>query len=164
MRALTKDHISVVLADDGTMALSSKLLGNKYDNYVKAFEFLHMTAHLQDFKTFILFKKENIVYSVQCNIHSRCWIPTEVTTDPGEWKVMMVAYMGDNYADPDYFFTSNVVKTEVTDNFLNNRLFGIETGTGSGGDVQGEYYSNFKTKNNRLLETEDGETFFWNEG
>lgn len=75
---------------------------------------------------------------------------------------MVVAYSGD-YNDPDYLFTSTVIKMVVTNNFLQDNAFVGSSGSGSGGNILSNNYSNFITADGYNIITKDNEEFFWNE-
>ena len=158
--ALSKNNISIVLADDGTMAVSNNILGNLYDQYIRTFDFRHVTFHLNQFKTFLLFKQDNLQYISAFDVNGYGVIPSAVTKSSGTWEVMIVGYVGEDINDPDYFYCSTVIKMKVNDNFLIDEIFTSDYSKNS--NLAGNY-SNFITADNKMIQTADGEIFYWNE-
>lgn len=138
--SLTKSSIVVVLADDGTLAVNNRKLGNEKDSYIRRLSFAKtMTAHLADFNCYMLFKPHDSedlssIMAVKIDPLATSWVPDEVTKTSGIYDVMIIAYYGD-YADPDYFYTSSVIQMIVCGNFLQENAFASSVGEGSGGDI-----------------------------
>ena len=62
--ALSKRAISIILADDGTLAVSDLSLGNMYDSFIKVFDFKKVSAHVTSLSnTFMLFEQDGDVYA-----------------------------------------------------------------------------------------------------
>lgn len=62
--ALSKQSISMILADDGTLAVSDLSLGNMYDSYIKVFDFKKVSAHVTSLSnTFMLYEQDGDVYA-----------------------------------------------------------------------------------------------------
>ena len=162
--ALSKRAISMILADDGTLAVSDLSLGNMYDSFIKVFDFKKVSAHVTSLSnTFMLFEQDGDVYASRFHADMDSWVPAEITAHPGAWRVMVVAYEGD-LADPDYFYCSTPIEMTVEGNFLEEAAFNTDTGSSKKDDIETGRYSNFVTEDHQLIQTKDGMTFYWNEG
>ncbi len=74
----------MILADDGTLAVSDLSLGNMYDSYIKVFDFTKVSSHVTSLSnTFMLYEQDGDVYASRFHRDKDCWIPTEVTARPG---------------------------------------------------------------------------------
>lgn len=62
--ALTKPRIECTLTDNGQFTSDVKELGQKYDSFIRYFKFNphRITAHLNDFYVFAIFKKDDLFY------------------------------------------------------------------------------------------------------
>ena len=63
--ALVKPKIECTLTDDGHFSSDVIELGQKYDNYIRYFKFnpRRITAHLNDFYVFAIFRQGDLFYS-----------------------------------------------------------------------------------------------------
>lgn len=62
--ALVKPKIECTLTDDGYFTSDVVELGQQYDNFIRYFKFnpRRITAHLNDFYVFAIFKKDDLFY------------------------------------------------------------------------------------------------------
>lgn len=139
--ALIKPTILCSLSDDGQLIVDEKELGQKYDNFIRYFKFNphRITAHLNDFNIFAIFKQGEKFYSSLFEITSPDdpyddytsshpiigWIPTNVYQSDGMWDVAIIAFAGkveDIASNSDngdyYFYVSKNVKMRVNSNNL----------------------------------------------
>lgn len=63
--SLIKTQIECTLTDDGQFTSDVVELGQKYDNFIRYFKFnpRRITAHLNDFYVFAIFKQNDLFYS-----------------------------------------------------------------------------------------------------
>ena len=162
--ALSKEPIGLILADDGTLALESEDLGNSNDAFIRTFK-PTITAHLLDFNVYMLFLRDKRMYASRVDkdqgAFKDCFIPAEVCKQGGTWEIMMVAYKGD-ISNPDYLFTSTVVEGCIEGNFLEEGAFDTSEGV-VGSMSANNMYSNFITRDGKIITTKDGYTFFYDE-
>lgn len=163
--ALSKEPITVYLADDGTFALSTTMIANTYDAFIRIFDCKNITSHLAEFEVFALFHKDKAIYAAKVDKDSgkllNFFIPKGVARQAGTWEMMMVAYKG-NMEDPDYFYTSTIFKVTIEANFLDCESF--DTDSGVVGSLSTENnYTNFITADGQTIETAGGNTFFYDE-
>ena len=163
--ALSKEPITVYLADDGTFALSTTMIANTYDAFIRTFDCKNITSHLAEFEVFALFHKDKAIYAAKVDKHGgkllNFFIPKGVARQAGTWEMMMVAYKG-NMEDPDYFYTSTIFKVTIEANFLDCDSF--DTDSGVVGSLSTENnYANFITADGQAVETAGGNTFFYDE-
>lgn len=163
--ALSKEPITVFLADDGTFALSTTMIANTYDAFIRTFDCTNITSHLTEFEVFALFHKDKAIYAAKVDKHGgkllNFFIPKGVARQAGTWEMMMVAYKG-NMEDPDYFYTSTIFKVTIEANFLDCDSF--DTDSGVAGSLSTENnYTNFITADGQAVETAGGNTFFYDE-
>lgn len=140
--SLTKPTIYCTLTDQGTFMPETIELGQKFDNFIRYFKFnpKHITAHLNNFYTFAIFKQNDKFY---CSLFERtnaddpeddyseshpiiAWIPSGVYQTAGTWQVAIISFTGD-IADMNnleeingdyYFYVSKTVKMKVLKNHL----------------------------------------------
>ena len=74
---------------------------------------------------------------------------------------MMVAYKGD-ISNPDYLFTSTIVEGCIEGNFLEEGAFDTSEGV-VGSMSANNMYSNFISRDGKIITTKDGYTFFYDE-
>ena len=163
--ALSKEPIKVFLADDGTFALSTTMIANTYDAFIRTFDCTNITSHLAEFEVFALFHKDKAIYAAKVDKHGgkllNFFIPKGVARQAGTWEMMMVAYKG-NMEDPEYFYTSTIFKVTIEGNFLDCDSF--DTDSGVAGSLSTENnYTNFITADGQAVETAGGNTFFYDE-
>lgn len=140
--SLIKPAILGTLADDGTFLVDNTEIGQQHDNFIKYIKFnpRNITAHLNDFFAFAIFKQEDKFYSslfeqtvaddplddYSASHPIIAWIPTEVCQSPGTWTMGVIAFAGnlndindnDNLNGDYYFFVSNEVRVKVAKNNL----------------------------------------------
>lgn len=163
--ALSKEPITVYLADDGTFALSTTMIANTYDAFIRTFDCKNITSHLAEFEVFALFHKDKAIYAAKVDKDGgkllNFFIPKGVARQAGTWEMMMVAYKG-NMEDPDYFYTSTIFNVTIEANFLDCDSF--DTDSGIVGSLSTENnYTNFVTADGQAVETAGGNTFFYDE-
>lgn len=163
--ALSKEPITVYLADDGTFALSTTMIANTYDAFIRTFDCNNITSHLAEFEVFALFHKDKAIYAAKVDKDGgkllNFFIPKGVARQAGTWEMMMVAYKG-NMEDPDYFYTSSIFNVTIEANFLDCDSF--DTDSGIVGSLSTENnYTNFVTADGQAVETAGGNTFFYDE-
>lgn len=168
--ALVKPSILCTLTDIGLLASDVKELGQQYDNFIRYLKFNpgRISAHLDDFYLFALFKQGDLFYSSlfekthkddQYDDYSQpaiAWIPTDVYKNAGNWDVMIIGMVGsfdDINANLDngdyYFYVSNKLTMTVAKNNLKEK------------DVLDEPILVVTSGN---LQTAQGEIFISNEG
>lgn len=174
LNALIKPAIDCSLADDGFFALQpgvSNSLGLYNDNFIRYLRFNpgQLTAHLQEFNLYALFKQnDNIHISMfeKTNMFDPkddttqpliAWVPTEVFNSAGDWKAMIVAlstnYKTDNtnsedYTENFYRFLSDVITMKVEPGFIEDLVLVT--------DADEQYYtSNFITADEEVLIGDD---------
>ena len=133
-RALIKPAIDCKLADDGYFELvnhTDTSLGMYNDNFIRYLRFNpgNITAHLNEFWVFAIYKQNDMLVSVpfeqtQAGAYDDTtqplisWIPSEVFNRPGEWRIMIAAitknYRTENPDDEDY--------TDMFYRFLSDRI------------------------------------------
>ena len=141
LASLVKPAILCTLDDEGGFAPRDIELGQKFDNYIRYLKFnpRDITAHLNDFYTYAIFKRQDkFAYSLfeitkaddkkddySASHPLICWIPTAVMEEPGWWDVAIVAYAGESQAeqtDPDngdyYCYVSKKMRMKVARNRL----------------------------------------------
>ena len=141
LAALIKPQIQCTLTDIGLFASDEKELGQQYDNFIRYLKFNpnRITAHLNGFYLFALFKKGDLFYSSlfekthsgdSFDDHSQshpviAWIPTKVYESAGNWDVMIIGMAGSfediNESSDDgdyYFYVSNKLGMTVAPNKL----------------------------------------------
>ena len=163
--ALSKEPITVYLADDGTFALNTTIIANTYDAFIRTFDCKNITSHLAEFEVFALFHKDKAIYAAKVDKDDgkllNFFIPKGVARQAGTWEMMMVAYKG-NMEDPDYFYTSTIFNVTIEANFLDCDSF--DTDSGIVGSLSTENnYTNFVTADGQAVETAGGNTFFYDE-
>lgn len=163
--ALSKEPITVYLADDGTFALNTTMIANTYDAFIRTFDCKNITSHLAEFEVFALFHKDKAIYAAKVDKDAgkllNFFIPKGVARQAGTWEMMMVAYKG-NMEDPDYFYTSTIFNVTIEANFLDCDSF--DTDSGIVGSLSTENnYTNFVTADGQAVETAGGNTFFYDE-
>lgn len=163
--ALSKEPITVYLADDGTFALNTTMIANTYDAFIRTFDCKNITSHLAEFEVFALFHKDKAIYAAKVDKDGgkllNFFIPKGVARQAGTWEMMMVAYKG-NMEDPDYFYTSTIFNVTIEANFLDCDSF--DTDSGIVGSLSTENnYTNFVTADGQAVETAGGNTFFYDE-
>lgn len=163
--ALSKEPITVYLADDGTFALNTTMIANTYDAFIRTFDCKNITSHLTEFEVFALFHKDKAIYAAKVDKDGgkllNFFIPKGVARQAGTWEMMMVAYKG-NMEDPDYFYTSTIFNVTIEANFLDCDSF--DTDSGIVGSLSTENnYTNFVTADGQAVETAGGNTFFYDE-
>lgn len=143
--ALVKPMILCTLSDDGVFISDENEIGQKYDSFVRYLKFnpRRISAHLNDFNVFAIFKKDNLFYSSLFEVTDPddplddysashpiiAWIPKEVYQEAGTWQVAIIACAGklDDIALNDengdyYLYVSRPIKMKVKDNPLNETL------------------------------------------
>ena len=139
--ALRKPKILCTLSDEGRFSAEVTELGNQYDNYIRYFKFnpRQITAHLNDFYVFAIFKQNDLFYSSLFERTSPddplddysashpiiAWVPSEVYQHAGTWQVAIIAFFGNmddlnnNDANGDYYFyVSHTNKMKIAKNSL----------------------------------------------
>lgn len=141
-RALIKPAIDCRLADDGFFSLETPdtSLGMYNDNYVRYLRFNpgNITAHLNEFYVFAIYKQNNTIVTVSFEQTETgayddttqpliSWIPSEVYNRPGQWRVMIAAISknyrtenpnDDEYTDLFYRFLSDKITMTVDPGFV----------------------------------------------
>lgn len=141
LAALIKPQIQCTLTDIGLFASDERELGQQYDNFIRYLKFNpnRITAHLNGFYLFALFKKGDLFYSSlfekthsddPFDDHSQshpviAWIPTNVYESAGNWDVMIIGMAGsfENINESSdigdyYFYVSNKLTMTVAPNKL----------------------------------------------
>lgn len=141
LAALIKPQIQCTLTDIGLFASDERELGQQYDNFIRYLKFNpnRITAHLNGFYLFALFKKGDLFYSSlfekthsddPFDDHSQshpviAWIPTQVYESAGNWDVMIIGMAGsfENINESSdigdyYFYVSNKLTMTVAPNKL----------------------------------------------
>lgn len=139
--ALTKPRIECTLTDDGHFTSDVTELGQKYDSYIRYFKFnpRRITAHLNDFYVFAIFKQNDLFYysmfehtwaddpldDYSASHPIIAWVPSEVYQHAGTWQVAIIAFFGNmddlnnNDANGDYYFyVSHTNKMKIAKNSL----------------------------------------------
>ena len=139
--ALTKPRIECTLTDDGKFTSDVVELGQKYDSFIRYFKFnpRRITAHLNDFYIFAIFKKDNLFYhsmfehtwaddpldDYSASHPIIAWVPSGVYEHAGTWQVAIIAFFGNlddlnaNDGNGDYYFyVSNANKMKIAKNSL----------------------------------------------
>lgn len=144
-RALIKPAIDCKLADDGYFELvnhTDTSLGMYNDNFIRYLRFNpgNITAHLNEFWVFAIYKQNDMLVSVpfeqtQAGAYDDTtqplisWIPPEVFNRPGEWRIMIAAitknYRTENpddedYTDMFYRFLSDKITMTVDPGFVDD--------------------------------------------
>lgn len=169
LKALIKPAIDCRLADDGYFTLEPGMdttLGVYNDNFIRYLRFNpgKITAHLNEFYVFALFKQNDIIVPTAFEQTESgayddteqpliAWIPGEVFNSAGEWRVMIVAfsknYHTDNkeseeYTDLFYRFLSTKITMQVEPGFIED----LKLMT----DADEEYYiSDFVTADEQVI-------------
>lgn len=143
--ALVKPKIECTLTDDGNFSSDVVELGQQYDNFIRYFKFnpRRITAHLNDFHVFAIFKQNDVFcyslfertsaddplddYSASHPIIA--WVPSEVYKHSGVWQVAIIACAGNledlNNNDDNgdyYFYVSKPTKMKIVKNSLNQQI------------------------------------------
>lgn len=139
--ALVKPKIECTLTDDGHFSSDVIELGQKYDNYIRYFKFnpRRITAHLNDFYVFAIFRQGDLFYSsmfehtwpddplddYSASHPIIAWVPNEVYQHSGTWQVAIIAFFGNmddlNNNDDNgdyYFYVSHATKMKIMKNSL----------------------------------------------
>jgi hypothetical protein len=141
-RALIKPAIDCRLADDGFFSLETPdtSLGMYNDNYIRYLRFNpgNITAHLNEFYVFAIYKQNNTIVTVSFEQTETgayddttqpliSWIPSEVYNRPGQWRIMIAAISknyrtenpnDDEYTDLFYRFLSDRITMTVDPGFV----------------------------------------------
>lgn len=142
-KALIKPAIDCRLADDGYFSLTKTgdtSLGMYNDNFVRYLRFNpgQITAHLNEFYVFAIYKQNNLRVTVPFEQTESgafddvtqpliSWIPSEVYNHPGEWRIMIAAisknYLtedetSDDYTEFFYRFLSDKITMTVDPGFV----------------------------------------------
>ena len=143
--ALIKPKIECTLSDDGDFVIDETELGQKHDSFIRYLKFNpnRITAHLNDFNLFAIFKHDDLFYYSLFERTSAddplddysashpviAWIPRGVYQTSGMWEVAIIAFTGniedinDNNGNGDYYFyVSKSYKMRVVDNNLTEEL------------------------------------------
>jgi hypothetical protein len=143
--ALVKPKILCTLSDDGVFLADDLELGQKHDNFIRYLKFNpnRISAHLNDFYVFALFKKDDLFYSSLFEVTKAddplddysasypiiAWVPRGVYQEAGTWQVAIMACAGKledmttNDDNGDYYlYVSKPIKMKVKDNSLNETL------------------------------------------
>ena len=140
--SLVKPAIKCILADNGTFIPETNELGQKQDSFTRYLKFNpgQITAHLNDFFVFAIYKQGEKFYSSMFEITSPddpfddysdsdpiiTWVPKEVFQYDGTWEVAIIACAGNmeqmnNGEDGNgdyYFFVSLPARMKVIKNRL----------------------------------------------
>lgn len=168
-KALIKPAIDCRLADDGYFALEPGMdssLGVYNDNFIRYLRFNpgNITAHLNEFYVFAVFKQNENIFPVAFEQTETgayddvtqpliAWIPSEVYNRPGEWRIMIAA-ISKNYRTDDetsgeyteffYRFLSDKITMRVDPGFIED----LKLIT----DADEEYYmSDFVTADEQVI-------------
>lgn len=143
--SLIKTQIECTLTDDGQFTSDVVELGQKYDNFIRYFKFnpRRITAHLNDFYVFAIFKQNDLFYSSLFEVTDPddplddysashpiiAWIPSGVYQSAGTWQVAIIAFTGNiddlNNNDDNgdyYFYVSQVNKMKIMKNSLTQEV------------------------------------------
>ena len=143
--ALVKPKIECTLTDDGKFSSDVTELGQKYDSFIRYFKFnpRRITAHLNDFYVFAIFKQNDLFYSSLFEVTNAddplddysashpiiAWVPKNVYKNAGTWQVAIIAFTGNindiNNNDDNgdyYFYVSDPVKMRIASNHLTEDL------------------------------------------
>ena len=143
--SLIKTQIECTLTDDGQFTTDVVELGQKYDNFIRYFKFnpRRITAHLNDFYVFAIFKQNDLFYSSLFEVTDPddplddysashpiiAWIPSGVYQSAGPWQVAIIAFVGnmddlnDNLDNGDYYFyVSQTHKMKIMKNSLTEEV------------------------------------------
>lgn len=168
-KALIKPAIDCRLADDGYFALEAGMnssLGVYNDNFIRYLRFNpgNITAHLNEFYVFAIFKQNENIFPVAFEQTETgayddttkpliAWIPSEVYNRPGEWRIMIAAisknYRTDDETSEDYTeffyrFLSDTITMRVDPGFIED----LKLIT----DADEEYYmSDFVTADEQVI-------------
>lgn len=145
--SLIKTQIECTLTDDGQFTSDVIELGQKYDNFIRYFKFnpRRITAHLNDFYVFAIFKQNDLFYyslfertdaddpldDYSASHPIIAWIPSGVYQSAGTWQVAIIAFVGnmddlnENNDNGDYYFyvsqtnKMKIVKNSLTEDVVN---------------------------------------------
>ena len=140
--ALVKPKIECSLTDDGIFTSDVVELGQQYDNFIRYLKFnpRRITAHLNDFHVFAIFKQNDLFYyslfertnaddpldDYSASHPIIAWVPSGVYQNAGIWQVAIIAFAGNledlNRNDDNgdyYFYTSQATKMKIVKNSLN---------------------------------------------
>lgn len=143
--ALIKPKIECTLSDEGDFLTDEIELGQKHDNFIRYFKFnpRRITAHLNDFYVFAIFKKDDLFYyslfertnaddpldDYSASHPIIAWVPRGVYQTSGTWEVAIIAFTGNledlnnNNDNGDYyFFVSKPYKMRIAKNNLTEEL------------------------------------------
>lgn len=143
--ALVKPKIECTLTDDGQFSSDVVELGQKYDSFIRYFKFnpRRITAHLNDFYVFAIFKQNDLFYyslfertkaddpldDYSASHPIIAWVPKGVYQTSGNWDVAIIAFTGsfeDINANDDngdyYFYVSQSTKMKIIKNNLTEEL------------------------------------------
>lgn len=147
--SLIKTQIECTLTDDGHFTSDVIELGQKYDNFIRYFKFnpRRITAHLNDFYVFAIFKQNDLFYyslfehtnpkdpldDYSASHPIVAWIPSGVYQSAGTWQVAIIAFVGnindlnDNLDNGDYYFyVSHTNKMKIAKNSLTDEVINKE--------------------------------------
>lgn len=139
--SLIKTQIDCTLTDDGNFSSDVIELGQKYDNFIRYFKFnpRRITAHLNDFYVFAIFKQKDLFYYSLFEVTDPddplddysashpiiAWVPSGVYQSAGTWQVAIIAFTGNmddlNNNDDNgdyYFYVSQPTKMKIMKNSL----------------------------------------------
>lgn len=174
LSALIKPAIDCSLADDGFFMLNpnvSNNIGMYNDNFIRYFRFNpgQLTAHLQEFNLYLIFKQNEKIYlsffektsewdekdDTTCPLIS--WVPTEVYNTAGDWRIMVAAVSQDyvtddpraeDYTENFYRFLSEAITVKVEPGFIEDLILVT--------NADEQYYtSNFITADEQVLIGDD---------
>lgn len=143
--ALIKPKIECTLSDEGNFTADVVELGQKHDNFIRYFKFnpRRITAHLNDFYVFAIFKQKDLFYyslfertnpddpldDYSASHPIIAWVPHGVYQTAGTWQVAIIAFTGNledlnnNNDNGDYyFFVSKPYKMRIAKNNLTEEL------------------------------------------
>ena len=143
--ALVKPKIECTLTDEGHFSTDVTELGQQYDNFIRYFKFNHrrITAHLNDFHVFAIFKQNDLFYyslfertraddpfdDYSASHPIIAWIPSGVYENSGIWQVAIIAFAGNmddlNRNDDNgdyYFYVSQSAKAKIIKNNLTKEI------------------------------------------
>ena len=142
---LIKPKIECTLTDDGGFSSDVVELGQQYDNFIRYFKFnpRRITAHLNDFHVFAIFKQEDkFFYSLFERTNADdplddysashpiiAWVQSGVYKHSGIWQVAIIAFAGNledlNNNDENgdyYFYVSQPTKMKIIKNSLTQQI------------------------------------------
>ena len=174
LKSLIKPTILCTLTDNGEFSTDTNELGQKFDNFIRYFKFnpRRITAHLNDFYTFAIFKQGDQFFSSQFEQTDAddpnddyseshpiiAWVPSGVYKTAGTWQVAIISFAGDfddlNNSEDNgdyYFFVSKTVKMKVAKNYL--------TQSDIDADPTVSITSNLLTEIGEIVITKDNELF-----